>query len=178
MTDEAGTHWTYQAGGGGWLLGSNPQGDRVAVRFAKGEAGRWEPMEFRMDTERPLDSTALRRVSLTTMASVANGIAREHLEERLHHDEPKPWWRPPHLQPGELWMPERRLRSRLSIPAKKGDVFYQRVAAIYRQKAAQSNRPAVEIANVNGVPVTTVHRWVKEARRRGFLPPGQKGRRG
>ena len=93
MTDEAGTHWTYPAGGGGWLLGSNPQGERVAVRFAKSEAGRWEPMEFRMDTERPLDSTALRRVSLTTMASVANGIAREHLEERLHHDEPKPWWR-------------------------------------------------------------------------------------
>jgi len=28
------------------------------------------------------------------------------------------------------------------------------------------------------VPVTTAHRWVKEARRRGFLPPGQKGRRG
>ncbi len=40
------------------------------------------------------------------------------------------------------------------------------------------NRPAVELAEVNGVPVTTAHRWVKEARRRGFLPPGRKGRRG
>ena len=75
-------------------------------------------------------------------------------------------------------MAERRLRSKLSLPVKKNDMFYERVAAIYRQKAAQSNRPAVEIANTNGVPVTTVHRWVKEARRRGFLPPGQKGRRG
>src|SRR6266511_2308763 len=34
------------------------------------------------------------------------------------------------------------------------------------------------IAAVNGVPVSSVHGWVKEARRRGFLPPGQKGRRG
>jgi hypothetical protein len=178
MTDETGTHWTYQAAGGGWLLGSNPQGDRVAVRFAKNDAGRWEPRELRMDTERPLDSTALRRVSLTAMESAANGIAAEHLQQRLHHDEPEPWWRPPHLQPGELWMPHRRMRSRLSIPAKKNDLFYQRVAAVYRQRVAESNRPAVEMANANGVPVSTVHRWVKEARRRGFLPPGQKGRRG
>ena len=57
-------------------------------------------------------------------------------------------------------------------------MFYQRVAAVYRQRVAESNRPAVEMANANGVPVSTVHRWVKEARRRGFLPPGQKGRRG
>jgi hypothetical protein len=178
MTDETDVHWTYQPAGGGWLLASNQQNDRVAVRFTKNEAGRWEPVELRMDAERPLDSTTLRRVALATMESVANGIAREHLENRLHWDEPKPWWRPPHLQPGQVWMAERRLRSKLSLPVKKNDMFYERVAAIYRQKAAQSNRPAVEIANTNGVPVTTVHRWVKEARRRGFLPPGQKGRRG
>jgi hypothetical protein len=178
MTARDQDHWTYQAAGGGWLLGSNPQGDRVAVRFAKNDAGRWEPMELRMDTEKPLDSTALRRVSLTAMESCANGIAREPLEKRLHHDEPKPWWRPPHMQPGEFWHPERRLRSKLTIPAKKNDMFYERVAALYSQRAARSNRPAVEMANANGVPVTTVHRWVKEARRRGFLPPGQKGRRG
>jgi hypothetical protein len=178
MTDDTSTYWTYQVAGGGWLLGSNPRGDRVSVRFAKNDAGRWEPMELRMDAETPLDSTALRRVSLTAMESCANGIAREHLETRLHHDEPKPWWRPPHMQPGEAWHPERRLRSKLAIPAKKSDTFYKRVAVRYSQLAARSNRPAVEMANANGVPVTTVHRWVKEARRRGFLPPGQKGRRG
>jgi hypothetical protein len=177
MADEDRDHWAFQAAGGGWLLGSNPRGDRVAVRFAKNEAGRWQPAELRMDAE-PLDTTALRRVPLTMMESAANNVAAEHLEKRLHHDEPKPWWRPPHMQPGEVWHPERRLRSKLTIPARKTDMFYQRVAALYSQRAAQSNRPAVEMANANGVPVTTVHRWVKEARRRGFLPPGQKGRRG
>jgi len=34
------------------------------------------------------------------------------------------------------------------------------------------------LAEANGVPVSTVHRWVKEARRRGFLPPGRPGRSG
>jgi hypothetical protein len=57
-------------------------------------------------------------------------------------------------------------------------VFYKRVADVYRELVGWTNRPAVELAEANGVPVTTAHRWVKEARRRGFLPPGQKGRRG
>jgi hypothetical protein len=52
------------------------------------------------------------------------------------------------------------------------------VASVYSALAASSNRPAVELAESNDVPLTTAHRWMKEARRRGFLPPGQKGRRG
>jgi hypothetical protein len=72
--------------------------------------------------------------------------------------------------------PHARLRVPTSNP--KPVSFYRQVADTYRRLAAHGNRPAVEMANANGVPVTTVHRWVKEARRRGFLPPGQKGRRG
>jgi hypothetical protein len=178
MTDKTGADWTFQVGGGGWLLASNAQTDRVQVRFAKNEAGRWEPVELRMDAERPIDSTMLRRVPLAIMESVANGIAREHLQERLHKGDPGQWWRPPSLQPGQLWKPERRLRAKVPPGSRKSDAFYQRVAASYSARAARTSRPAVEMANDNGVPVTTVHRWVKEARRRGFLPPGQKGRRG
>jgi hypothetical protein len=177
MADDTSGHWTFAVGGGGWMLGSNEQADRVMVRFARNEAGRWEPVELRMDAERPLDSTMLRRAPLAAMESVANGVAREDLESRLHWDDPKPWWRPPSLEPGQLWLPDTRARSKIR-PGSKPDEFYQRVAAIYSFKAAASSRPAVEMANANGVPVTTVHRWVKEARRRGFLPPGQKGRRG
>jgi hypothetical protein len=73
-----------------------------------------------------------------------------------------------------------RPRAKLRIPATnpKPPKFYEEVAWAYRELAAQGNRPAMELAEANGVPVTTVHRWIKEARRRGFLPPGQKGRRG
>ena len=58
------------------------------------------------------------------------------------------------------------------------DGYYRRVAAAYRSAATQSSRPAMVLAAEAGVPVTSVHRWVREARRRGFLPPAEKGKAG
>ena len=58
------------------------------------------------------------------------------------------------------------------------NVFYQQVAAVYLGLAQASPRPAAELAEANGVPVSTAHRWIKEARRRGFLPPGRPGKAG
>lgn len=63
-------------------------------------------------------------------------------------------------------------------PARKTDEFYRQLAAAYSSATRQSRRPAIDLAEANGVPVRTVHRWIAEARKRGFLPPGQKGRRG
>lgn len=59
-----------------------------------------------------------------------------------------------------------------------GDDFYQSVADAYLAAASGSNRPAKEIAEVNDVPVATVHRWVKEARRRKMLPTARPGKAG
>lgn len=56
--------------------------------------------------------------------------------------------------------------------------FYPRVAAAYSEYAPQTRAPAKEIATEAGVPVTTAHRWIREARRRGFLPPARKGKAG
>jgi hypothetical protein len=58
------------------------------------------------------------------------------------------------------------------------DDFYRQVADAYRWLAVTSPRPAVVLADANRVPETTTRRWVKEARRRGLLAPGQRGRRG
>jgi hypothetical protein len=58
------------------------------------------------------------------------------------------------------------------------DGFYRRFAMAYRSAATESNKPAVILAAENGVPVETVRRWIKEARRRGHLGPGRKGRAG
>ena len=63
-------------------------------------------------------------------------------------------------------------------PGPKPDGFYEKVAIAYERLSVRSNRPAAEIAEAVGVPLTTVHRWVKRARQLGYLPPGQKGRRG
>lgn len=72
-----------------------------------------------------------------------------------------------------------RKRRLLGRPdGKEPELFYRKVAIAYRSAAVDSRQPAAELANENDVPVETVRRWIKEARRRGFLPPGQKGRAG
>src|SRR5262249_13342895 len=57
-------------------------------------------------------------------------------------------------------------------------VFYPAVGGGCPALAQASHRPASDIAARHGVPVSTAHRWVKEARRRGFLPPGRPGKTG
>lgn len=58
------------------------------------------------------------------------------------------------------------------------DAFYQQVAVAYLSLAQASSRPAAELAEASGVPASTAHRWIKEARHRGFLPPGRPGKAG
>lgn len=60
----------------------------------------------------------------------------------------------------------------------KGDAFYRRVAEVYREQSSLVRAPVGAMADANGVPVSTAYRWVKEARARGFLPPGSPGRTG
>jgi hypothetical protein len=56
--------------------------------------------------------------------------------------------------------------------------FYALVAVAYREALA-APAPAKALADEAGVPVPTVHRWVREARRRGLLAPAKKrGRAG
>lgn len=71
-----------------------------------------------------------------------------------------------------------RPRKKLGRP--EGDLadFYRRVADAYRSAQAGSGRPAAVLAEENNVPVNTVHRWVKEARRRSYLAPARVGRAG
>jgi hypothetical protein len=62
-----------------------------------------------------------------------------------------------------------------ALPAgRRPDAFYRAVADAYSWLAGRVRRPAVELAAANHVPTTTIHRWVKEARRRGLLGPGRR----
>jgi len=68
---------------------------------------------------------------------------------------------------------------KLSRPdGRNPDAFYEAVAAHYRWHAAVSPKPAARMAEASNVPVSTVHRWIREARLRGFLPPGKRGKAG
>jgi hypothetical protein len=53
--------------------------------------------------------------------------------------------------------------------AKKDDAFYAGMADRYRTLSATSRRPAVELAEEEGVKVSTVHRWLREAKYREAL---------
>jgi hypothetical protein len=58
------------------------------------------------------------------------------------------------------------------------DRFYADIAHEYKDLTRTSHRPAANLAERHGVPVTTAHRWIKEARRRGLLSPGRPGKAG
>ena len=58
------------------------------------------------------------------------------------------------------------------------DAFYQQVAEAYRDVVQTTPKVAKVLADEAHVPVGTVHRWVLEARRRGFLPLARQGRAG
>ncbi|WP_460302801.1 hypothetical protein [Actinocorallia aurea] len=56
--------------------------------------------------------------------------------------------------------------------------FAEQVAHYYLNFSNMSSKPAKEMADHSGVPVTTVRGWIREARLRGKLPPGTKGKAG
>ncbi len=60
------------------------------------------------------------------------------------------------------------------------DAFYAEVASAYRWLVIEegSRRPVLDLAKANRVPPSTAHRWIREARRRGILGPGVRGRAG
>jgi hypothetical protein len=54
-----------------------------------------------------------------------------------------------------------------------GHELYEQVAKLYTRCVTGGVRPAKAIAEANGKPVGTVHRWIQEARRRGALAPAR-----
>ena len=76
------------------------------------------------------------------------------------------------LKKAELKLP------RAGAQGPKSEEFYRRVADMYGRLVAEGSRPAAAIAEANAVPVTSVHRWIREARARRFLPPGRAGKTG
>jgi hypothetical protein len=175
--------WVYTYHGGGWMLADNGRGERISVRFKPSGQGRLDPVELRVDGPL-LDSNTLRRLPLAFMETFANTVWRTDLQDMLDvapegdlHD--RNYMPPQFSEPGSIRRSIVRKTARLKIPdGAKPDSFYRQVAKTYSHLARGSNRPAADLAEANDVPVTTTHRWVKEARRRGFLPPGRKGRRG
>lgn len=68
-------------------------------------------------------------------------------------------------------------RPKLSRPdGRNPDRFYWLVARAHGEAVLAGRRPAPSMAAEAGVPVRTATSWIREARRRGKLPPGHRGK--
>ena len=139
-------------------------GDRtstsIRVRVEEGGDGRLRIVGLQVDG--PVSAEVLRSIPVGRIEAAANA--------QLHHRSPAA---PPRR-------PRARIRTSLRAGGRRGypDAFYDEVAAVYRHLVTTSSRPVADLAVANDVPVTTARRWVKEARRRDLLAPGQPGKAG
>jgi hypothetical protein len=170
-------------GTGGWVGCVVDDAAPFYVRFALDEHDRLAPTELHLAPGTTITTLVLQRLPLVDLdLEVNEGPARQPLLDRLHDDAPNP------VAALAATMPEPTPRAPVRLvtsavlvqPDQRPypDKFYRAVARLYRRLARTTNRPAAVIAEANSVPLTTAHRWIKEARKRGHLPPGQKGRRG
>jgi hypothetical protein len=95
--------------------------------------------------------------------------------EEEYTDEDWPWWM--YKVPPKPCAPRLKVKIPDGGGRRKPDRFYEQIAERFAYLATVSPRPAMELAKANGVPVTTVHGWVKEARRRGLLAAGERARK-
>lgn len=180
----------YAFGPGGWirLFDADPS-HVVLVRIAEASVGRLRIVEVRVADPAGVGITDLKKLPLRKTEAVA-AQTFESLDDLAALWHPVPIEEVPAAidalvaatvgvaEPHDM-VRKRRPALKLtgiSTRGKRPDAFYQRVARAYLWLAGTSSRPAADLAAANSVPVSTVHRWVREARSRGFLPPGDKGR--
>jgi hypothetical protein len=189
---------TLIVGRDGWAYWFNSQLDNADVwlRFKRSEGGRFEIVDAHISGK--VSGPLLRSLPLSRIEASVNapGLDRS-LEWRFNKGEPVGpglWpdtkakknllkWREGPAQEDATVRPATVALS-VNIPpvkikaGKKPDDFYKQVAERYSALASQTRRPAAVLAEKNGVPASTIHRWVREARRRGLLSPGHPGRAG
>lgn len=162
-------------------------GAEVHVRVAAGAGGRLGLAELRIIGEPT--SEVLRAIPVGRIEAAANAQltvvddavspmpASPHRRHRPSRGRPGDsldgWDAPTPAGPAAPGDAERSGR-----PRGRPDRFYADIADAYRQLAQTSRRPAADLAARHEVPLTTAHRWIKEARRRGFLAPGRPGKAG
>jgi hypothetical protein len=140
-----------------WFEWLHDENHSVRVRLGQADDGRLHVAAIHIDgNDLPISATTLRAVPLGRIEAHANAQQRGDRHEDA-------------TIPEELFSFEGRGRS---------DDFYAHVAAVYRHLVGQTKQPVASLAQANNVPKTTAHRWVKEARARGHLPPGRPGKAG
>lgn len=149
-------------GEGGWVrwLRTGYGVSNVRLRFEPDAGERLVAREIRIEYEDGLMAEMLREVPLARLERWVNRADVAALVfERL----------PGATTAAPIEEPWRRTGPRIAVPQRRGrasypDSFYKRVAEV-----VSAGNSARAIAEASGVPSTTVNRWIKGARERGFL---------
>jgi hypothetical protein len=161
--------------GDGWV-GYTPPGQRYAQRIRLSfnpSAGRWVVVVVHFEYFR-ITARMLRDLPLGKIEAWVNQLAQQGLVDPAADPAKLSDTVQFAVEGTALWVD-----ALPDAPAKgaKPDEFYRRIGEIYGKAALASPRPAAELAAAWEVPLTTVHRWVRVARSRGYLPPTEKGRK-
>lgn len=180
----------------GWVTRPGPENTRVHMRIGRNESGQFVVTDVFVHGEH-VTAAVLRGIQPSRVESIAR-LGDDEREQANAHGKPVTLTVPLLLADAayrgpddSITLAELRRRSvgleteeendrpRLGRPdGSEPNVFYASVAAAYRDYAKTTKAAAARIAEEADVPVSTAHRWVREARRRGFLPAGQRGKTG
>ncbi len=184
---------SLRIGDGGWCAYFDPDlPGPVYVRFAVEDDGRLSVAEFFLPSAwQPITATALRLVPFSVIEATANAGARASIVGRMGTAWVDVEAQLRTLGPGQrgpgakryriaAGPPGRGERLQLGVPDSRPypDAFYARVTDAYRYLVDNRQAPAPALAEANNVPVTTVHRWVREARKRGIMNAASHGKVG
>ena len=174
-----------EIGRGGWVLYEDSRlPARVWLLLTVEEAGELRVERLHIDAPRGIDGTLLREIPVGNIlarirahpqallwvkwAKEDDGVKTARLVQQLDAEilgtggmeaVPAP------AEPAALAGMYKQYPGR----SKRPDEFYAEVAKAFTNLSATSRRPALDIASYLELPESTVHRWVKEARRRGLF---------
>lgn len=194
-----GRMYVQETGAPGWFEVAFPDVvPRILIKAVEKD-GRWVVGNLIVVSE-ALDSAALKSIPIARIESLLNTrtVTAALLGRQLDATQGPPEWMTPFraefeqldtalsayldrsprpsFPPSDTATPQRE-----ALPRPDGtdpDAFYRRVAEAYNDAVRETSAPAKVLAEEAGVPPATVHRWIAESRRRGFLPPARKGRAG
>ncbi|MDD7940455.1 hypothetical protein PHK61_18685 [Actinomycetospora lutea] len=149
---------TPELGDGSWYVVDGLAGDvEVFVRMGLDTRHRSVVQEVVVRSNHRVASDQVQRLPLATLERLANRpLDGEQLRDML-------------VSTGPVLRDD---------PEESAEAFADRVARRYALHAALTRSPAKAMADESEVPVSRVHRWVREARRLGKLAPGRQGTAG
>jgi hypothetical protein len=170
---------------GGWVLApvsTSKRTEYVCVRFELTSSGRLEPAEVWTHMPEALEGFSLRKITGAVNGPRLRELVTYQISTTRHFTEVVrllQWVRNARARGGSEQLRIGGIDDQ-ETTQRKPDAFYRDVANAYAAAlAAGHHNPAAKISEENDVGVARVRGWIREARKRGILPPADRpGRAG